>query len=170
MRRASANRHPIAIRTALSAGDADAIVALHDRVYAAEFGFDRRFAASISFSVEAVVARGWPDTSGAVWLVGRGSDLGGSLALTDEGGGLGRVRWFVLAPELRGQGLGRGLVDRLLSEARAARLSMLELETFSALTAAARIYRAAGFELRWQREIDHWGPRIQMQGYALKLS
>jgi GNAT superfamily N-acetyltransferase len=170
MRTTSADRYPIAIRTVLSAGDADAIVALHDRIYAAEHGLDRRFAASISLSVEAAVASGWPDSSGAVWLVDRGSDLGGSPALTDEGGGLGRVRWFVLAPELRGQGLGRRLVDRLLSEARAAGLARLELETFSALTTAARIYRAAGFELRWQREIDQWGPRIQLQGYALKLS
>ena len=115
-------------------------------------------------------ASGWPDTSGAVWLIDRGSRLGGSLALTDEGEGLGRVRWFVLAPELRGHGLSRGLVHRLLSEARAARLARLELETFSALTVAARIYRAAGFELRWQRETDQWGPGIQMQGYALRLS
>ena len=166
----SPDRYPIAIRTALSAGDADAIVALHDRVYGAEHGLDRRFAASVSWSVEAAVARGWPETTGAVWLVDRVPQLGGSLALTDEGDGLGRVRWFVLAPELRGQSLGRRLVQRLLSEARSARLARLELETFSALTAAAQIYRAAGFELRWQRETDQWGPRIQMQGYALKLN
>src|SRR5450755_2095079 len=120
MRTTSADPHPITIRTALSAGDADAIVALHDRVYATEYGLDRRFAASISLSLEAAVASGWPDTSGALWLIDRGSQLdgslaltdrglqlGGSLALTDEGGGLGRVRWFVLAPELRGHGLGR---------------------------------------------------------------
>jgi GNAT superfamily N-acetyltransferase len=170
MRTTSADPHRIAIRTALSAGDADAIVALHDRVYATEYGLDRRFAASISLSLEAAVASGWPDTSGAVWLIDRGSQLGGSLALTDEGGGLGRVRWFVLAPELRGHGLGRRLVQRLLSEARGARLATLELETFSALTVAARIYRAAGFELRWERETDRWGPGIQMQGYALSLN
>jgi GNAT superfamily N-acetyltransferase len=169
MRPTTPDQSPIVIRTALSAGDVDAIVALQDRVYGAEYGLGRRFAASVSWSIEAAVASGWPDTGGAVWLIDRGSELGGSLALTDEGDGLGRVRWFVLDPELRGQGLGRRLVDRLLSEARAAQLAKLELDTFSALTAAAQIYRQAGFTLRWQRETDQWGPRIQMQGYGLTL-
>jgi GNAT superfamily N-acetyltransferase len=115
------------------------------------------------------VARGWPGSAGAVWLVDQGSQLGGSLALTDEGEGLGRVRWFVLAPELRGQGLGRRLIHQLLGQARATCMTRLELETFSALTAAAGIYRAAGFDLTWERETSQWGPPIQMQGYVLDL-
>ena len=93
MRTTSPDQYPIAIRTALSPGDSDAIVALHDRVYAAEHGLDRRFAASVSMSIEAVVASGWPDTAGAAWLIDRGSDLGGSLALqgvTISGGRGGR--------------------------------------------------------------------------------
>ncbi len=159
----------VVIRRELSGGDADAIVKLHDRVYAGEYGLDARFAASVAWSVQAAVERGWPAGRGAVWLVHRGAGLEGCLALTDEGAGLGRVRWFVLAPSVRGRGLGRILFAELLDEARAAGLRRLELETFSALTVAARIYRGAGFGLRWQRRTDQWGPPILYQGYELEL-
>jgi GNAT superfamily N-acetyltransferase len=159
----------VIVRTELTDRDADGIVALHDRVYSAEFGFDGRFAASIAWGIEAAVARGWPVTDGAVWLVDRGAELEGSLGLTTDRDGVGRVRWFVLTPALRGRGLGRRLLAELLSEARAAGLRTLELETFSALTVAGRIYRRAGFSPQWERQTDQWGPPILFQRYELSL-
>lgn len=75
----------------------------------------------------------------------------------------------MLAPALRGRGLGRRLVAELLSEARAAGLQKLGLETFSALTSASRIYRDAGFRLVSERETDVWGPPILYQGYEREL-
>jgi GNAT superfamily N-acetyltransferase len=119
--------------------------------------------------IDEAIIRGWPEHGGAVWLVERSGRLVGSLALTDEGDGVGRVRWFVLEAAVRGRGLGRSLIAELLDEARAAGMHGLMLETFSALTAAARIYRDAGFELRWSRERDDWGPRVTYQGYELEL-
>jgi len=157
------------VRTEFADRDGDAIVALHDRVYSTEYGFDARFVASVAWGVEAAVARGWPDTGGAVWLVQRGTELEGSLGLIAEGNGVGRVRWFVLAPAIRGRGLGRRLLAELLNEARAAGLQTLELETFSTLTVAAQIYRQAGFSLQWERATNQWGPPILFQGYALQL-
>jgi GNAT superfamily N-acetyltransferase len=115
------------------------------------------------------VAAGWPQAGGGAWLVDQEERLSGSLGLTDEGGGLGRVRWFVLAPELRGQGLGRALVADLLRCAREHGMRRLELETFRALTAAARIYRDVGFEVISARERTDWGPPITYQHYRLEL-
>ena len=42
----------LVVRTEFTDPDADAIVALHDRVYCTEFGFDARFAASVAWSIE----------------------------------------------------------------------------------------------------------------------
>jgi GNAT superfamily N-acetyltransferase len=159
----------LVVRTAFTDRDGEAIVAVHDRVYCTEFGFDARFAASVAWSIEAALARGWPDTGGGVWLVDRGAQLEGSLALITEGDGVGRVRWFVLAPAARGRGLGRRLLAELVSRARAEGLRRLELETFSALTVAASLYLRAGFTVQWERETDQWGPVIVYQGYALQL-
>jgi GNAT superfamily N-acetyltransferase len=159
----------VVVRRELTGRDADSIVALHDRVYSTEYGLDARFTASVDWSVQAALARGWPRTSGAVWLVDHAGELNGSLALIDQDEGIGRVRWFVLAPALRGRGLGRRLVAEMLSEARAAGLQKLGLETFSRLTVASRIYRDAGFRLVYQRQTDVWGPPILYQGYEREL-
>lgn len=157
------------IRRTVREGDAGAIADLHRRVYVPEYERNEDFVASVRRGVDAALARGWPQRGGAVWLVERSDRLVGSLALTDEGAGVGRVRWFVLDSSVRGRGLGRSLLAELLSHARDAGMSRLELETFSALNAAARIYRAAGFELRWSRERDDWGPPVTYQGYVLEL-
>jgi GNAT superfamily N-acetyltransferase len=160
---------PISIKRSLGDGDADAIVALHDRVYRADWDRNDEFVAAVARSVASARAAGWPGSGGAVWLVELDGRLAGSLGLTDEGAGVGHVRWFVFEPELRGRGLGRSLLEELLADARAAGMQRLELETFSALSTAARLYRAAGFEVISARERDDWGPPISYQHYRLEL-
>src|SRR5581483_12075582 len=112
--------------------DAEAIVALHDRVYRAEYDRNDEFVAAVARKVAAARAAGWPELGGAVWLVERDGVVAGSLGLTEEGDGVGWVRWFVFAPEVRGHGLGRRLVAELVHTARVNGMARLELETFSA--------------------------------------
>ncbi len=116
------------IRRQLRPSDAEAIPILHDRIYAAEYGLDKRSQAYVERAVQRALARGWPERAGAVWLVEREGELAGSLALTIEREGVGAVRWFVLSPGLRGRGLGRALFAGLLAEARASDLERLELD------------------------------------------
>jgi GNAT superfamily N-acetyltransferase len=160
---------PISIRRSMGDRDAEAIVALHDLVYRAEYERNDEFVATVARKVADARAAGWPELGGAVWLVERDGALVGSLGLTDEGDGVGWVRWFVFAPAARGHGLGRRLVAELVHTARVDGMVRLELETFSALSAAARIYRDAGFEVTWERERDDWGPTITYQHYELEL-
>jgi N-acetylglutamate synthase-like GNAT family acetyltransferase len=157
------------IRRQLRPSDAEAIPILHDRIYAAEYGLDKRSQAYVERAVQRALARGWPERAGAVWLVEREGKLAGSLALTIEREGVGAVRWFVLSPELRGRGFGRALFAGLLAEARASDLERLELGTFSLLTAAASIYRSAGFRVVSEHQSDEWGPTLTMQQYELRL-
>jgi|SRR5579884_172236 len=162
----------ITTRRQLQPGDDAAIAELHRRVYQPEYGMNDEFVARVAEGARRAIARGWPRTGGAVWLVERAGEpeLAGSLALTDEGDRRGQVRWFVLVPELRGQGLGRALLEQLLASARAAGMRRLELETFSALTSAAHLYREAGFRAVWERERTDWGSPITYQHYELELS
>jgi GNAT superfamily N-acetyltransferase len=162
-------RDEIVIRRTLREGDVQGIAELHRRVYVPEFGMNEEFVGAVASGLNSARVRGWPDPGGAVWLVERDGALRGSLALTDEGAGLGRVRWFVLDPAVRGQGLGALLVGELLAKARSDGLRKLELETFSALHVAARIYRAAGFQLVSERERRDWGEPISYQRYELEL-
>jgi GNAT superfamily N-acetyltransferase len=153
----------------LRPGDAVAIAELHRRLYVPEYGMNDEFVRRVAEGVQVAVAGGWPEAAGAVWLARQGGLVRGSLALTDEGGGRGRLRWFALEASLRGHGLGSRLVDELLVVAREAGMRRLELETFRALTSAARIYRSVGFSLTSERERTDWGAPIVYQHYSLDL-
>ena len=144
------------VRRTLREDDVDAIAALHRRVYGAEHGTNEAFVAGVAGSLARAAARGWPATGGGVWLVEHGGRLRGSLGLTGERPGLGRLRWFVLEPTLRGRGLGTRLVAELVELARAQGMQELELETFSDLAVAARIYRANGFRVVSERVRADW--------------
>jgi ribosomal protein S18 acetylase RimI-like enzyme len=167
----TATANNVVIRRELRPGDDDAIVELHDRIYRAEYGVDGRMADRIREGIGDATARGWPHDKalGDVWLVDLDGRLAGSLALVLESPAVGRVHWFVLDPALRGRGLGRRLVGELVVEARAKELKKLRLETFSALTAAAAIYKKIGFNVISEREVDWWGPTIVYQHYELAL-
>jgi ribosomal protein S18 acetylase RimI-like enzyme len=154
----------VIVRGDLRPGDLGAISTLHGNTYAAEHGLDARFEAGVARGLADAVDRGWPER-GRLWAVERHGRLAGSLALTEEGDGEGKVRWFLLERELRGRGLGRTMLEQLLAEAEASGLTRLRLETFSALRAAGRLYRSLGFEVRDSRRFSGWGRPIVLQHY-----
>jgi ribosomal protein S18 acetylase RimI-like enzyme len=143
----------VVIRRELRRDDLDAIIELHDRVYRDEYGAGEDWVGAIRYAIEGAVRRGWPRDRalGSVWLVDHKRVLNGSLALVLERPRVGNLDWFVLAPEVRGRGIGRHLVSELLADARSREMRTLKIRTFSALTAAARIYRDAGFRVVWER-------------------
>lgn len=156
------------MRRELREDDPAAIVELHERLYSTEYGMGPAFVEGVRGSVERAIERGWPEGGGA-WLVDRDGELKGSLGLTDEGDGLGRLRWVLLHPDLRGQGLGRQMITESVDEALRLGFARLELDTFGALRSAAAIYRGAGFRLVSEEETKMWGPPIVFQRYVLDL-
>ena len=149
---------------------AESIIDLHRRVYTAEFERNEAFVTAVAKTVEDALAAGWPERGGAVWLVRRPDGrVEGSLGLTREAESVAQLRWFVFTPALRGQGLGRRLLAELLAEARDAGLSKIELDTYTELEAAARLYLEVGFRATGDRERHDWGPGIVYRHYVLEL-
>jgi GNAT superfamily N-acetyltransferase len=157
------------VRTGLRPGDLGAIVELHGRLYAAEHALDARFEAGVGRTLAELVLRGFPGAREGAWIADDGGTVRGSIVLTDEGDGQGRVRFFVLEPAARGHGLGRRLRDAALEHARAHGYARLELETFSELRTAAHLYRSAGFERVSAVPSHRWGPEILVERYELAL-
>jgi GNAT superfamily N-acetyltransferase len=158
------------VRRELRPGDLGAIIAHHGRVYAAEYGVDQTFEAHVAASVAAAGKRGFPREHEGIWIVEHRGAHAGSIGLTDEGEGLATVRWVVLDPAVRGQGLGRRLVSEVVEFARESGFERVCLETFSELTTAARIYRSHGFELQSEQSGPRWGREtINYQRYELVL-
>jgi GNAT superfamily N-acetyltransferase len=155
---------PVTVRRELQPGDVGAIVRLHGLLYRREHRLGTRFETDLARSVAEAVDLGWPDRGG-IWIVEHNGELAGSLALTEEEPATGRVRWFLLAPQLRGAGLGRRLLGELLSEADDAGYDLVWLDTFSDLRAAAQLYRSSGFELTESHTSSAWGRPLVMQYY-----
>ena len=161
----------IEIRRELRADDLQEVVAFHGRVYGREYGVDDRFEEMVAGAVGDAIRRGFPGDRERVWIVERHGEFAGCLALTDEGDDTGAVRWFVLHPSVRGRGLGRRMMDELMSEAHELGFERLKLETFSDLTVAAGMYRSYGFEVVDEDTRPRWGRDvITYQYYELDLA
>jgi ribosomal protein S18 acetylase RimI-like enzyme len=159
----------IEIRRELRPGDLGEIVRQHGRLYTREYGLDPQFEVHVASAVARAAREGWPER-GAARIVERDGEFAGSLALTDEGEGNAALRWFLVDPALRGQGLGRRLVGELVAEAESQGFGLLGLETLGILTAAAAIYRDHGFRVVSERMGPPWGdPGIPYQRYELAL-
>lgn len=67
------------------------------------------------------------------------------------------------------RGIGGSLIDACVNYARAAGDARLELWSDSRLTAAAHIFRRAGFELIAEEPAPEFGPHVTGQRWALTL-
>jgi RimJ/RimL family protein N-acetyltransferase len=150
-------------------GDIGAVVRLHGLLYAREYGLDASFEAMVAQRLGGLTRRGWPAAGEGLWIAEADGEPAGSITLADEGGGSARLGHFLLHPDLRGRGLGPRLVGAALERARDAGHRRVELLTFSELTAAARIYRAAGFERTGAERRSLWGREVEIETYELTL-
>jgi GNAT superfamily N-acetyltransferase len=156
------------VRLADRPGDVGEVVVAHGRLYRAEYGLDATF--------EGYVAAGlgtWltspPAGPGRLWVADGDVRVVGCVGVTGDSAQTSRLRWFLVDVTARGQGLGRELFAAALAFAREARYERMVLETFSELTGAARLYRAAGFERveAWTGPV--WGRELVRERYELAL-
>jgi GNAT superfamily N-acetyltransferase len=159
------------VRRHLRPGDLGAIVAQHGRLYPPAYRLDSSFEAHVAASVAQAGRRGFPTEREGIWIVELDGKHAGSIGLTDEGDGVAAIRWVLLDPPLRGQGLGRRLVAELIDFARDVGYELIWLETFSELTTAARIYGSFGFEVVRAETGPRWGrDELTYQRYELELN
>ncbi len=146
----------VAVRP-VGVGERAAAAALVERAYA-EYG--ARMTPDAWAGLAAAVRAALADPGAAEWLVAvrdgaPGGVLVGSVFLyppaVDAYGGLtGRAPWpevrlLAVAPEARGSGAGRALMDACVARARAAGAGALGLHTSASMTAARGLYAAMGF-------------------------
>ncbi|WP_083922192.1 GNAT family N-acetyltransferase [Nocardiopsis halotolerans] len=78
------------------------------------------------------------------------------------------IRAFAVAPEARGRGVGRDLVNALVERAREEGVSRLLLSTLPEMVSAQYVYRARGFERVPERD---WTPMpgVELITYELAI-
>ena len=156
------------LRTKLEPGDIGEVIALHGRLYAQEYGLDHTFAGYVAVGL-GEFAKAYDEQKDRLWLAETDGHLVGSIAIAGLSEQTAQLRWFLLAPGARGQGLGRRLLAEALAFCRARGFKSVFLWTISELQAAARLYQAAGFRLTEQRTHEIWGAMRTEERYELLL-
>ena len=157
------------IRSDIRAGEIGGMIALHGVLYTVDAGFDLSFETFVAASV-AEYFETFDAVRDRVWIVERAGQMRGCLALKGRSPVDAQLRYFLLHPELRGQGLGRKLIEAFLECARALGYERIFLLTDEAHTAAAtHLYLAYGFHKTDERTVERWGNSAAEQRYELEL-
>jgi GNAT superfamily N-acetyltransferase len=153
----------ITLRWSPRRGDLGTVLAMHGRVYAAEYGFDLSFEAHVAAGLAQFASRlaladspEGAERVGRLWIAERAGVPLGTLGLTSEDG-FAMLRWFLVEPAARGAGAGRNLLGAALAHARAGGHRRVRLWTVSGLAASARLYADAGFAVTARERVRKWG-------------
>lgn len=155
------------IRTNIQPGDIGYVISLHGQLYAEEYNLDHKFEAYVASGM-GEFAKSFDKGKDCLWLAEDGGRIVGSIAIAGQTD-LAQLRWFLVAPEARGSGLGSRLLQDALEFCRARRFRSVFLWTISDLKGAARLYRLAGFTLTEQNTHEIWGAMRSEQRYDLSL-
>jgi ribosomal protein S18 acetylase RimI-like enzyme len=82
---------------------------------------------------------------GDIWVAQLGEDIVGCIALRPLPGAVGEVKRMYVDPAFRGRGVGRALLERLITSARERGYREIRLGTLHEMLEAQALYRSLGF-------------------------
>jgi GNAT superfamily N-acetyltransferase len=156
------------IRHTVKPGDLGRIVQLHGLLYAAEYGLDHTFEPYVAGPLADFVLRG--DPRERIWIVEWQKAVAGSVAIVAAAPTRAQLRWLLLAPPIRGRGLGRRLVGEALAFARRCGYPEVFLWTLGHLAVAIHLYQASGFRLAETKPHRLWGQDLVEEKHVLRFA
>ncbi|WP_179078785.1 GNAT family N-acetyltransferase [Vibrio ostreicida] len=157
----------IVIRSNMLCGDIGSVIFLHGKYAAVENGYDFTFEAYVAEPLSQFVLN--QNDREKIWLVECEGQVLGSIAICQNTDSIAQLRWFILAPQLRGKGIGSKLLSTAISFAKQAGYSKVQLWTESNLGLALSIYEDLGFKLTSSKVVVLWGSEREEQTYTLEL-
>ncbi len=144
----------LSIRHELRCGDLGRIVSLHGEAYEPFGGYGLRFEAYVAQTIADFVLR--DGANGRIWLAERAGALVGCAAIALHESDAGQLRWVVVDPAERGEGLGKNLVALALAYCRDQGCRSVHLETTDGLPASEKIYKKLGFHITSSTVEELW--------------
>jgi GNAT superfamily N-acetyltransferase len=160
----------VRIRPLGQPGDLGWVVLAHGEQYAAEFGWDGTFEALVA-RIVADFAQGHDPARERAWIAELdGGRVGCVFCVAGDAPDTAKLRILLVHPDARGNRVGTRLVETCVAFARDAGYSRMRLWTNDVLTAARRIYLAAGFRLVAEEAHHSFGVDLVGQDYELDLT
>lgn len=155
------------MRTTLQPGDFGAIVAMHGRLYAEEYGFDTSFEPYVAAPMAEFVLRA--SSRECIWIEERDDRLAGCVAIVSAAPEVAQLRWFLVHPFARSTGLGGRLLREAVAFSARAGYHQVVLWTVAGLDAAQHLYRRAGFRLVESTPARRWGVDVVEEKHEMTL-
>jgi DNA-binding MarR family transcriptional regulator/GNAT superfamily N-acetyltransferase len=151
-------------------GDMGMVVHMEGAGYVEQFGWDETFEALAARIVADFLAN-FEEARERCWIAEMDGRHVGHVFLVQhpDQPDTAKLRLVYVDPAARGMGLGRRLVTECVGFAIAARYRKITLWTQSVLTAAHRIYQAAGFHLVCEEPHHSFGKDLIGQTWELEL-
>jgi ribosomal protein S18 acetylase RimI-like enzyme len=151
------------IRQHLQPGDIGELTRLHGTVYQRERGHGIAFEALVAAGL-AEFHQQYDPAQDRIWICEHRARIVGSLFLMHRPEGA-QLRYFLVLPDYRGFGLGRGLMEHHQAALAECGYRYAFLWTTHELEAAAALYRAHGFRLVEERPSTRFGKALVEQKY-----
>ncbi len=144
------------------------VAELHGTFYHKHWGFDLFFESKVAIELSEFLRRLNEGLDG-FWVARNEEKIVGAIAIDginhDRKGA--HLRWFIVAPENQGQGIGKMLINEAIEFCKEKKFPRVYLWTFAGLDPARHLYEKFGFRLCEELEGSQWGRTVTEQRFEL---
>jgi len=149
-------------------GDIGYITHRHGVIYAKEYHLDETFEAYVA-KYMAEFIENYDPAKETLWIVEQENEIIGSIAIAKIDDKTAQLRWLLVEPHIRNNGIGTKLIHEALSFCRNRGYQKVILGTFSDLIIARRLYEKNGFRLIESKSHPIWGQNLTEEQWELNL-
>ncbi|RLB99992.1 MAG: N-acetyltransferase [Deltaproteobacteria bacterium] len=148
-------------------GDIGTVIHHHGVLYSREHGFNHEFDAYVALGMARFIEEITPREH--LWIAEIQGRFAGSIAIVRHDDETAQLRWLIVEPGARKNGIGRQLVAEAVRFSREMGYGAIILWTIDFLHAARHLYDTAGFRMIETKVSPVWGRTLTEECWRLDL-